>query len=78
MSLLSHNLQAFLAVKNHLTVASAARQLKLTQAAVTIRIQNLERDLSTQLFIRSRRGMKVTPSGEVLARYCQRALELEA
>lgn len=78
MSLLSPNLQAFLAVKAHHTVASAAQVLRLTQAAVTIRIQNLERDLNTNLFLRSRRGMQLTPSGEALARYCQRAQELEA
>jgi LysR family transcriptional regulator, chromosome initiation inhibitor len=78
MSLLSANLQAFMAVKAHLTVASAAHSLKLTQAAVTLRIQNLERDTEATLFVRSRRGMRLTNAGEVLARYCQRVMEIEA
>jgi LysR family transcriptional regulator (chromosome initiation inhibitor) len=78
MSLIHHNLKAFMAVKTHLTVAAAAKHLHLTQAAVTLRIQALEQDLNTSLFIRSRRGMKCTPAGDALARYCQRSLELEA
>ncbi len=78
MSLLSPNLQAFLAVKEQLTVAAAAHSIKLTQAAVTLRIQSLERELAVTLFERSRRGMRLTSAGEALARYCLRSQEIEA
>ncbi len=78
MTLLSNNLQAFVAVKEQLTVAAAAKVLYLTQAAVTLRIRALEEQLKTTLFIRSRRGMQLTEAGHQLARYCQRHMELEA
>lgn len=80
MSLLSAQLQAFLAVANCHTVHAAALQLHLTQTAVTQRIRLLERSLKTTLFIRTRRGMILTTEGEALLRYCQasKALEGEA
>ncbi len=77
MSLLSPQLIAFMAVAQHKTVYGAADGLYLTQTAVTQRIKTLEAALKTTLFIRTRRGMKLTPEGEALLRYCQRAKELE-
>jgi LysR family transcriptional regulator, chromosome initiation inhibitor len=78
MNLLSSNLKAFMAVVKHKTVASAARSLHLTQAAVTLRIQGLEGDLKVDLFVRSRQGMELTPAGKQLLHYCKRSLDLEA
>ena len=56
---------------------AAARHLLLTQTAVTQRLQVLEAELGASLFLRSRRGMTLTESGEALARYCRLALDLE-
>jgi len=77
MSLLSPNLQAFIAVCQYKTVHAAADALCLTQTAVTQRIHNLEHQLKTTLFIRSRRGMLLTHEGEALLRYCKAATDLE-
>ncbi|MGZ3787034.1 MAG: LysR family transcriptional regulator [Bacteriovorax sp.] len=77
MSLLHPNLQAFMAVVERKTVQDAAKKIGLTQTGVTQRIRSLERELSSTLFIRSRKGMQLTPEGESLLRYCQSALELE-
>src|SRR5437899_3247656 len=77
MSLLSANLEAFIAVSDIRTVQGAAQKLGLTQTGVTQRIRALERQLSTTLFIRSRRGMGLTQEGEALLRYCQAARDLE-
>lgn len=77
MSLLSPRLVAFLAVAKYKTVHSAANKINLTQTAVTQRIKALEQSLKTTLFIRTRKGMKVTPEGEVLLRYCQTITSLE-
>lgn len=79
MSLLSPQLQAFVAIANLKTVHGAAEQICLTQTAVTQRIRSLERQLNTTLFIRTRRGMQLTSEGESLLRYCQanQALERE-
>lgn len=77
MSLLSPQLLAFLAITKKGTVQAAAREIGLTQTGVTQRIRALESDLSTTLFIRSRRGMRLTREGEALFRYCQGVLDLE-
>jgi DNA-binding transcriptional LysR family regulator len=77
MSLLSHNLQAFVSVVHHQTVHGAASELGITQTGVTQRIRALETELSTTLFIRSRKGMRPTHEGQALFRYCQAAKDLE-
>jgi LysR family transcriptional regulator (chromosome initiation inhibitor) len=77
MSLLSPQLEAFIAIVKHKTVHAAAETIFLTQTAVTQRIRTLENQLGTTLFIRTRRGMLLTPEGEALLRYCQAAKELE-
>lgn len=70
MRLLSPQLQAFLAVARHGTVHAAAEVLHITQTGITQRIKALEKRMHASLFIRSRQGMKITPEGEVLLRYC--------
>lgn len=77
MRLLSHHLQGFLSVVREGTVHAAADKLSLTQTAVTQRIRSLEGSLETTLFLRSRRGMQLTPDGEALLRYCLASEELE-
>lgn len=77
MSLLSPQLEAFVAIVNQKTVHGAAEQLYLTQTAVTQRIRALETKLHTTLFIRTRRGMALTSEGEMLLRYCKAVLDIE-
>jgi LysR family transcriptional regulator (chromosome initiation inhibitor) len=77
MSLLSPQLQAFMAVAKHKTVHSAASFIHITQTAVTQRLHALEAKLGTTLFIRTRRGMMLTPEGEALLRYCNAVNEIE-
>lgn len=47
---------------------AAGRELGLTQAAISRQIQQLEADLGVLLFSRSRRGMRLTPEGDILYR----------
>lgn len=77
MSLLSPQLEAFIAVAKHKSVHGAAKSIHITQTAVTQRIHALEAKLGTTLFIRTRRGMMLTPEGEALLHYCHAAHELE-
>ncbi len=77
MSLLSPPLQAFMSVVRSGTVYGAADDLGLTQTGVTQRIRSLESELATTLFIRSRKGMKLTEEGEALLRYCRGVEDLE-
>lgn len=78
MSLLSYNLQAFLAVFENTTVSSAAEKLGLGQTGVTQRIRALEKDLNVTLFSRTRKGMVLTQEGQSLLKYCLQARELES
>jgi DNA-binding transcriptional LysR family regulator len=68
--LLSPHLIAFIAVSKHKTVHAGARAIHISQTALTQRIQNLEQQLKTTLFIRTRQGMVLTSEGEKLLRYC--------
>lgn len=77
MALSSLQLEAFyrLAQVNHFTLA--AQQLGITQSALSQRVQNLEEDLKTTLFIRDRSGVHLTETGQELLRYCQTSFGLE-
>lgn len=54
------DLQAFLAVKESGSFQRAAEQLKMSQSAVSRRIQKLETELDSVLFERSTRAVKAT------------------
>ncbi len=77
MSLLSPTLEAFWAVVRKGTVQDASKILGLTQTGVTQRIRSLEKQLKTTLFIRSRKGMKLTAEGEALLQYVKSSLDIE-
>jgi LysR family transcriptional regulator (chromosome initiation inhibitor) len=77
MSLLSPQLEAFLAVARLKTVHAAARELGITQTGVTQRLRALEANLAATFFVRSRRGMLLNAEGEALYRYCLSARDLE-
>ena len=77
MSLLSPPLEAFWAVVRKGTVQDASYILGLTQTGVTQRIRSLEKQLKTTLFIRSRKGMKLTSEGEALLQFVKGSLEIE-
>lgn len=59
------------------TVHGAAHDLHLTQTGITQRIRAIEKELETTLFLRSRKGMRLTQEGEALFRYCEAAKDLE-
>ncbi|MFN3455268.1 MAG: LysR family transcriptional regulator [Pseudobdellovibrio sp.] len=77
MSLLSPTLEAFWAIVQKGTVQEASHILGITQTGVTQRIRSLEKQLKATLFIRSRKGMKLTQEGESLLQYVRLSLENE-
>ena len=77
MSLLSPELEAFVAIVKKHTVHGAAKEIGLTQTGVTQRIRNLEKKIGNTLFTRSRKGMLLTQEGEALFVYCQKVLDIE-
>jgi DNA-binding transcriptional LysR family regulator len=54
----------------------AARALRLTQAAISQRVQTLEKELDTPLFKRQGGGVLLTEAGRKLYDYAQRILDL--
>jgi LysR family glycine cleavage system transcriptional activator len=63
-----NSLVAFEAAGRLESFTAAGRELSLTQAAISRQIQQLEGDLGVLLFSRSRRGMRLTPEGDILYR----------
>ena len=47
----------------------AAERLFLTQPALSQRLQTIEKDWGTQLFLRSQKGLTATPAGELVIQY---------
>lgn len=53
----------------------AAEKLFLTQPALSLRLQNIEKDWGTQLFIRSQKGLLPTPAGEIIIAFSKEVLQ---
>jgi DNA-binding transcriptional LysR family regulator len=70
-------LRAFLEVANAQHFGHAAQTLKITQPALTQRIQALERELGVRLLQRSARGVRLTAAGEVLLPYANSLVHVE-
>ena len=77
MSLLSPSLEAFWAVYQSGTVQEASRKIGITQTGVTQRIRSLEKQIKASLFIRSRKGMRLTAEGEALRQYVKQCIDIE-
>ena len=68
------DLRTFVAVAETCSVSQAARQMFLTQPAVTRRLQRLETALGSALVDRRRRPFTLTPAGQDVLERCRRVL----
>lgn len=68
-----HHLRLFLEVARCGSLRSAATRLHLSQPTISAQIKALEKELDETLFDRSGRGMKITPSGQLVM---ERATEI--
>lgn len=66
----------FFEVANNLSFSRAAEQLFITQSAVSQSVRHLESQLDTRLFIRGKKGVSLTPEGELLYEYIKNAIFL--
>lgn len=60
------------------SLSKAAEQLHMTQSGVSQHIRALEDSLGTELFVRGRRGVELTPAGQRLLAYCEGIFRLVA
>ncbi len=61
-----HELRAFIEVAEQGNISSAARQIGLTQPALSFSIKKMEDALGVDLFLRSKKGVHLTRAGETL------------
>lgn len=70
------SLRLFVAVCEERNIALAAEREHIVASAVSRRISLMEEESGTQLLERGRRGVTITPAGEVLWRYARESLSL--
>ena len=66
----------FYSVARAQSISQAARELFISQPAVTQAVKQLEKELGGILFIRGARGVTLTREGELMLDYVERALDL--
>jgi DNA-binding transcriptional LysR family regulator len=67
-------IEAFLEVARYQNLSRAAEALFVSQPTLTARLQSLEASLGEQLFVRTRRGMRLTEAGDAFLPYAEHAL----
>lgn len=75
---MSQNLSAyriFYTVANAGNISKAAKELFISQPAISKSIQKLEENINCRLFVRSSRGVALTEEGELLYSYVKNAFE---
>ncbi|MFQ3565474.1 MAG: LysR family transcriptional regulator [Aggregatilineales bacterium] len=71
-------MRIFAVVVQEGSFSAAAQRLYLTQPAISQHIADLEARLGISLFVRGRRGVILTPQGQVLYRYAEQIFSLIA
>lgn len=73
--MLLEQIEGFVEIARRGSVSRAAEALFVTQPALTARLKSLERQLGTTLFVRTRRGVRLSEAGRTFLPHAQRALE---
>ena len=67
-------IEGFMETSRHRNLSRAAEALHVGQPALSARIQALESELNTSLFVRGRHGMELTDAGRAFLPYAERAM----
>ena len=65
------DLRLFQAIAEAGNLSAAAADMHMTASSASYRIKNLEYAVGSRLFVRTTKGMSLTPAGEVLARHAK-------
>lgn len=68
------DLSLFVRIADSGSITASAKQLGATPATASAALKRLEKQLDTQLFIRSTRQLRITAEGERFLLYCRQAL----
>ena len=68
-------IKIFLTVAESGTLSAASKKLFISQPAITNSIKKLETYLNGSLFVRTSRGVKITPEGQQFYNYCKKSLD---
>src|SRR6476660_6406822 len=69
-------LGTFAAICDAGSFTKAAREVNLTQSAVSLHVKRLEDQVGSRLIMRNTRGVRLTEHGEILLSYARRILAL--
>lgn len=75
--MLSPHVKTFFAVVENGSFSKAAEQLFLTPSAVLHQIRSLEKEIGTELFLRSSKGVTLSPAGEYLEQHGRALLQMD-
>ncbi len=70
--MLGSKVQTLLAVVEQQNFTRAAQALSMTQPAVSHHIKLLEEEIGAPLFLRGKKGLRLTPQGEIAVKYARR------
>jgi DNA-binding transcriptional LysR family regulator len=62
-------LRTFVAICDSGSFTKAAREVNLTQSAVSLHVKRLEDQVGSRLIVRNMRGLRLTEQGEVIQLY---------
>jgi DNA-binding transcriptional LysR family regulator len=69
-------LRTFVAICDSGSFTKAAREVNLTQSAVSLHVKRLEQQVGSRLIVRNARSVRLTEQGEILLSYARRILAL--
>jgi DNA-binding transcriptional LysR family regulator len=70
------SLRAFLAVHRRGTIAAAAEEVHLSPAAISVQLKLMEERLGVELFVRTKRSLRLTPAGHRLIPLAEKMISI--
>lgn len=67
--------QILLTIANAKNMTVASNRLYITQPALTYRLKNIEKELGAAVFLRTPKGLVLTPEGEAIVKYAKTMLK---
>ncbi|RSK26851.1 LysR family transcriptional regulator [Bacillus sp. HMF5848] len=71
-------MEMLVVLANEMNMRKAAERLFVSQPALSQRLQSIEKSWGCQIFLRSQKGLTLTPAGERIVLYARNMIEQEA